>query len=44
MKQGFWFVTPKTGRSRKFATTKEMVAYLKVHPGCIVSWVKAQPQ
>ncbi len=38
---GHWLVTPRRGANRKFKTTKEMVAYLRKHFGCIVSWVNS---
>lgn len=36
---GHWLVTPSRGKSRKFATTEGMVAYVKKHPGCMISWI-----
>ena len=37
---GSWFVILPSGVSRKFTSTEEMVAFLQIHPGCLVTWSK----
>lgn len=39
MKMAHWLVTPRRGKSRRFKTTAAMVAYVKKHYGCMISWV-----
>lgn len=39
-KTGYWLVTPVKGASRRFETTKLMVAYARKMPGCMISYIR----
>jgi hypothetical protein len=41
-KRGHWVVTPPRGESRRFETTKAMVAYIRKHRASLISWVEPQ--
>jgi hypothetical protein len=39
---GHWLVTPRRGKSHTFKTTKAMVAYVRKHHGCMISWIRSR--
>ncbi len=39
-KKGRWLVTPVKGASQRFSTVKEMVAYVRKNPGCMISFIR----
>ncbi len=37
---GHWLVTPRRGKNRTFKTTKAMVEFIRIHSGCLVTWIR----
>lgn len=37
-RKGYWLVTPPTGDSKRFYSTKDMVAFVQKRNGCLISW------